>query len=99
MLTSGLTESVGHLSELEIISNSSLQVVNVRSISEIVLQATLLYNKDNTHSISIHLPMSLIILLSILSEMLLGMPTPDGLNLPPYADVAAYAIPGNNNGF
>ena len=59
-LTSGLTESVGHLSELEMISDSSLQVVNVRSIPEIVLQATLSYDKDNICSISIysHLPMS-----------------------------------------
>ena len=98
-LTSGLTESVGHLSELETISDLSLRVVNVRSIPEIVLQAVLSYNEDNTCSMSIHLPMSLMMPSSVPSEMLLGMPTPDGLNLPPYADVAAYAIPGNNNGF
>ena len=73
-------------------------MVNVRSIPEIVLQAALSYNEDNTCSISIHLPMSLMIPSSVPSEMLLGMPTPDGLNLPPYADVAAYAIPGNDNG-
>ena len=42
--------------------------------------------------------MSLVMSLSVLSEMLLAMPTPDGLNLPPYANVAAYVIPGNNNG-
>ena len=99
LLTSGLTESVGHLSELKMISNSSLRVVNVRSIPEIVLQAVLSYKEDNTCSMSIHLPMSLMMPSSVPSEMLLGMPTPDGLNLPPYADVAAYAIPGNNNGF
>ena len=98
-LTSGLTQSVGHLSELKTISDSSLRVVNVRSIPEIVLQAVLFYNEDNTWSMSIYLPMSLMMPSSVPSEMLLGMPTPDGLNLPPYADVAAYAIPGNNNGF
>ena len=98
-LTSGLTESVGHLSELETISDSSLRVVNVKSIPEIVLQAALSYDEDNTCSISIHLPMSLMMSSSVPSEMLLGIPTPDGLNLPPYADVAAYAIPGNNNRF
>ena len=98
-LTSGLTKSVEHLSELETISDLSLRVVNVRSIPEIVLQAALSYNEDNTCSISIHLPMSLMMPSSVPSEMLLGIPTPDGLNLPPYADVAAYAIPGNNNGF
>ena len=98
-LTSGLTESVGYLSELETISDLSLQVVNVRSIPEIVLQAALSYDEDDTHSVSIHLPMSLMMPPSVPSEMLLGMPTPDGLNLPPYANVAAYAISGNNNGF
>ena len=74
-------------------------MVNIRSIPEIVLQATLSYDEDDTCSMSIHLPMSLMMPSSVPSEMLLGMPTPDGLNLPPYADVAAYAIPGNNNGF
>ena len=60
LLTSGLTESVGHLAELKTISNLSLQVVNIGSIPEIVLQATLSYDKDDIHSISIHwhLPMS-----------------------------------------
>ena len=98
-LTSGLTESVGHLSELEMISDSSLQVVNVGSIPEIVLQAALSYDEDDTHSMSIHPPTSLMMPPSVPSEMPLGMPTPDGLNPPPYADVAAYAIPGNDNGF
>ena len=51
LLTSGLTESVGHLSELETISDSSLRVVNVGSIPEIVLQAVLSYDKDDTRSI------------------------------------------------
>ena len=98
-LTSGLTESVGHLSELETISNSSLQVVNVRSILEIVLQAALFYNKNNTHSISIHLSMSLIMPPSVLSKMLLRISIPDRLNLPLYANMVAYAIPRNDNGF
>ena len=98
-LTSGLTESVGHLSELETISDSSLRVVNVRSIPEIVLQATLSYDKDDTRSMSIHPPTSLMMPPSVPSEMPLGMPTLDGLNLPLYADVAAYAIPRNDNGF
>ena len=30
--------------------------------------------------------------------MLLALPTPDGLNPSPYANVAAYIIPGNDNG-
>ena len=99
LLTSGLTESVGHLSELETISNSSLQVVNVRSILEIVLQAALFYNKNNTHSISIHLSISLIMPPSVLSQMLLRISIPDRLNLPLYANMVAYAIPRNDNGF
>ena len=99
LLTSGLTESVGHLSELKMISNSSLRVVNVRSIPEIVLQATLSYDEDDTHSISIHLSMSLIMPLSVLSEMLLRISIPDRLNLPLYANIVAYAIPRNDNGF
>ena len=99
LLTSGLTESVGHLSKLETISNSSLQVVNVRSILEIVLQAALFYNKNNTHSISIHLSISLIMPPSVLSQMLLRISIPDRLNLPLYANMVAYAIPRNDNGF
>ena len=98
-LTSGLTESMWHLSELEMISDLSLQVVNVRSIPETVLQAALSCDEDDTCSMSIHLPMSLMMLSSVLSEMPLRMPTPDRLNPPLYADVAAYAIPGNDNGF
>ena len=74
-------------------------MVNVGSIPEIVLQAVLSYDEDDTHSMSIHPPMSLMMPPSVLSEMPLGMPTPDGLNPPLYADVAAYAIPGNDNGF
>ena len=97
-LTSGLTESVGHLSELETISDSSLRVVNVGSIPEIVSQAALSYDEDDTRSMSIHPPTSLMMSPSVPSEMPLTMPTPDGLNPPPYADVAAYAIPGNDNG-
>ena len=53
-LTSGLTESMWHLSELKTISDLSLQVVNIGSIPEIVLQAVLSYDKDNIHSISIY---------------------------------------------
>ena len=96
-LTSGLTESMWHLSELEMISNSSLQVVNIGSIPETVLQATLSCDEDDTHSMSIHLPTSLMMSSSVLSEMPLAMPTPDGLNLLLYANVAAYVIPGNDN--
>ena len=53
-LTSGLTESVRHLAELKMISDLSLWVVNIGSIPEIVLQATLSYDKDNICSISIY---------------------------------------------
>ena len=73
-------------------------MVNIGSIPETVLQATLSYDKDNTHSMSIHLPTSLMMSSSVPSEMLLAMPTPDGLNLPLYANVAAYVISGNDNG-
>ena len=97
-LTSGLTESMWHLSELETISDSSLQVVNVRSIPETVSQAVLSCDEDNTHSMSIHPPTSLMMSSSVPSEMPLAMPTPDGSNPPPYANVAAYVIPGNDNG-
>ena len=97
-LTSGLTESMWHLSELKTISDLSLQVVNVRSIPETVSQAALSYDEDDTCSMSIHLPMSLMMLSSVPSEMPLAMPTPDGSNPPPYANVAAYVIPGNDNG-
>ena len=97
-LTSGLTESMWHLSELKTISDSSLQVVNVGSIPETVSQAVLSCDEDDTHSMSIHLPMSLMMSSSVPSEMPLAMPTPDGSNLPLYANVAAYVIPGNDNG-
>ena len=74
-------------------------MVNVGSIPEIVLQAALSYDEDYTHAMSILLPMSLMMPPSIPSEMPLGMSTPGGLNPPLYADVAAYAIPRNDNGF
>ena len=73
-------------------------MVNVGSIPETVLQATLSCDEDNTRSMSIHPPMSLMMSSSVPSEMLLAMPTPDGLNPPPYTNVAAYVIPGNDNG-
>ena len=73
-------------------------MVNIGSIPEIVLQAALSYNEDNTCSMSIHLPTSLMMSSSVLSEMPLTMPTPDGSNLPLYANVAAYVISGNDNG-